>query len=163
PPGCAAAGGGSAAPRCLRSRWPLVPPPASPGICWGWARPRPAGGSWPTWPGARAPPAPDTASTRRSPRGRGRGPRRVPGARGGAWAAGRGAQERQRQGLPREVAAHGRRRIQDSEPRHAVSLLELSSFVGERLLRDTDAAAMAVGLEVRVPLLDHVLAETAAG
>ena len=46
---------------------------------------------------------------------------------------------------------------------HAISLLELSSFIGERLLRDTDAASMAVALEVRVPLLDHVLAETVAG
>src|SRR6185503_11438478 len=53
--------------------------------------------------------------------------------------------------------------IGGSEARHAVSVLELSSFIGERLLRDTDAASMAVGLEVRVPLLDHVLAETAAG
>ena len=42
-------------------------------------------------------------------------------------------------------------------------VLELSSFIGERLLRDTDAASMAVALEVRVPLLDHVLAETVAG
>ena len=42
-------------------------------------------------------------------------------------------------------------------------MLELSSFIGERLLRDTDAASMAVALEVRVPLLDHVLCETVAG
>jgi asparagine synthase (glutamine-hydrolysing) len=49
------------------------------------------------------------------------------------------------------------------DPRQAVSALELASFAGERLLRDTDTASMAVGLEVRVPLLDHVLAETAAG
>jgi asparagine synthase (glutamine-hydrolysing) len=45
---------------------------------------------------------------------------------------------------------------------HSISLFELSSFVGERLLRDTDAASMAVALEVRVPLLDHILAETVA-
>ncbi|MHC5003865.1 MAG: asparagine synthase (glutamine-hydrolyzing) [Planctomycetota bacterium] len=45
---------------------------------------------------------------------------------------------------------------------HAVSSLELSCFVGERLLRDTDAASMAVSLEVRVPLLDHVVVEQAA-
>ena len=73
------------------------------------------------------------------------------------------AQQRQQHGLPAEVAADWRQRIDGSEPRHAVSVLELSSFIGERLLRDTDAASMAVGLEVRVPLLDHVLAETAAG
>jgi asparagine synthase (glutamine-hydrolysing) len=75
----------------------------------------------------------------------------------------REAQRQQQHGLPAEVAAAWRQRIEGSEPRHAVSVLELSSFVGERLLRDTDAASMAVGLEVRVPLLDHVLAETAAG
>ena len=56
-----------------------------------------------------------------------------------------------------------RRRIEGSGLLHAISVLELSSFVGERLLRDTDAASMAVSLEVRVPLLDHVLAETVAG
>jgi asparagine synthase (glutamine-hydrolysing) len=75
----------------------------------------------------------------------------------------RQAQRRQQHGLPEDVAAAWRRRIDGSETRHAVSVLELSSFIGERLLRDTDAASMAVGLEVRVPLLDHVLAETAAG
>jgi len=75
----------------------------------------------------------------------------------------RAAQGRQQHGLSADVAAAWRRRIDGSEARHAVSLLELSSFIGERLLRDTDAASMAVALEVRVPLLDHVLAETVAG
>jgi asparagine synthase (glutamine-hydrolysing) len=46
---------------------------------------------------------------------------------------------------------------------HAVSNLELASFIGERLLRDTDAASMGASLEARVPLLDHVLIETVAG
>ncbi|MBI1944063.1 MAG: asparagine synthase (glutamine-hydrolyzing) [Deltaproteobacteria bacterium] len=46
---------------------------------------------------------------------------------------------------------------------HAVGNLELASFIGERLLRDTDAASMAASLEARVPLLDHVLIETVAG
>jgi asparagine synthase (glutamine-hydrolysing) len=41
----------------------------------------------------------------------------------------------------------------------AISDLELSNFLGQRLLRDTDAASMAVSLEVRVPLLDHVVIE----
>jgi len=75
----------------------------------------------------------------------------------------RAAQAGQPHGLPPEVASEWRRRIAGSDPRHAVSLLELSSFIGERLLRDTDAASMAVALEVRVPLLDHVLLETVAG
>jgi asparagine synthase (glutamine-hydrolysing) len=75
----------------------------------------------------------------------------------------RKAQQRQDHGLSSDVAATWRRRVHGSDLRHAVSVLELSSFIGERLLRDTDAASMAVALEVRVPLLDHVLAETAAG
>lgn len=66
-------------------------------------------------------------------------------------------------GLPAEVARAWRARIEGSEIRHAISLLELSSFIGERLLRDTDAASMAVSLEVRVPLLDHALCEKVAG
>ncbi|HTP24808.1 MAG TPA: asparagine synthase (glutamine-hydrolyzing) [Anaeromyxobacteraceae bacterium] len=66
-------------------------------------------------------------------------------------------------GLPAQVAGAWRRRIEGSELLHAISVLELSSFIGERLLRDTDAASMAVALEVRVPFLDHVLAETVAG
>ena len=75
----------------------------------------------------------------------------------------REAQRIQEYGLPAEIAREWRARIQGSEPLHAISLLELSSFVGERLLRDTDTASMAVSLEVRVPLLDHVLCETVAG
>jgi asparagine synthase (glutamine-hydrolysing) len=75
----------------------------------------------------------------------------------------RQAQSRQDSGLPAEVASAWRRSIAGSERRHAVSLLELSSFVGERLLRDCDAASMAASLELRVPLLDHVLVETVAG
>jgi len=41
----------------------------------------------------------------------------------------------------------------------AISQLEQGLFLGERLLRDTDAASMAVALEVRVPLLDHKIVE----
>jgi asparagine synthase (glutamine-hydrolysing) len=66
-------------------------------------------------------------------------------------------------GLPSEVAGTWRSRVRGQSLLHAISLLELSSFIGERLLRDTDAASMAVALEVRVPLLDHVLCETVAG
>jgi asparagine synthase (glutamine-hydrolysing) len=73
------------------------------------------------------------------------------------------AQRQQQYGLPAAVAESWRKRVAGSELLHAVSLLELSSFIGERLLRDTDSVSMAVALEVRVPLLDHVLAETVAG
>jgi asparagine synthase (glutamine-hydrolysing) len=75
----------------------------------------------------------------------------------------RAAQGQQSHGLPAEVATAWRQRIKGSELLHSISVLELSSFIGERLLRDTDAASMAVALEVRVPLLDHVLVETVAG
>lgn len=75
----------------------------------------------------------------------------------------RTAQQAQAFGLPADVAREWGRLTEGSEIRHAVSTLELSSFIGERLLRDTDTASMAVALEVRVPLLDPVLCETIAG
>ena len=75
----------------------------------------------------------------------------------------RAAQGAQDFGLPVEVAHAWRARTQDSGILHSISLLELSSFIGERLLRDTDAASMAVSLEVRVPLLDWALCEKVAG
>ncbi len=40
--------------------------------------------------------------------------------------------------------------------------LEMRSYLVNTLLRDTDAMSMAHSLEVRVPLLDHVLVETVA-
>lgn len=48
-------------------------------------------------------------------------------------------------------------------PRAALSLLEIQSFLQDRLLPDTDCASMGVSLEVRVPLLDHVVVEAAFG
>jgi asparagine synthase (glutamine-hydrolysing) len=57
--------------------------------------------------------------------------------------------------LAREIEGHG--------PLSAVSVLETRLFLGERLLRDTDAASMAVSLEVRLPLVDCPLLESAAG
>jgi asparagine synthase (glutamine-hydrolysing) len=70
---------------------------------------------------------------------------------------------RTRSGLPPGRADSLAAAIAASPPLHAVSTLELASFVGERLLPDTDAASMAVGLEVRVPLLDHRVVERLAG
>jgi asparagine synthase (glutamine-hydrolysing) len=75
----------------------------------------------------------------------------------------RAAQRAQDFGLPGAVARAWRGRTAGSEVLHSISLLELSSFIGERLLRDTDAASMAVSLEVRVPLLDWALCEKVAG
>ncbi|RLB40161.1 MAG: asparagine synthase (glutamine-hydrolyzing) [Deltaproteobacteria bacterium] len=61
----------------------------------------------------------------------------------------------------------GRARELEREPSSGgvlggISQLEQALFLGERLLRDTDAASMAVALEVRVPLLDHTIVEALA-
>ncbi len=45
------------------------------------------------------------------------------------------------------------------EPFGWVSRAELSAYTPHQLLRDTDAMSMAHSLEVRVPLLDHLLVE----
>ena len=45
---------------------------------------------------------------------------------------------------------------------NAHSLLELSLYLGNMLLRDMDQMSMAHALELREPLLDHVLVETVA-
>jgi len=41
----------------------------------------------------------------------------------------------------------------------AISAFEQRLFLGERLLRDTDATSMASSIETRLPLVDHVLLE----
>jgi asparagine synthase (glutamine-hydrolysing) len=65
-------------------------------------------------------------------------------------------------GLPIERARELEAWIDGEPALHAVSTLELACFLGERLLRDTDTASMAVALEVRVPLIDHVVVERLA-
>jgi asparagine synthase (glutamine-hydrolysing) len=68
-----------------------------------------------------------------------------------------------RVGLPRKVAEELGESIAGRSPLPALSMLEMSFFLGERLLRDTDAASMASSLEVRVPFLDHeVVSATSA-
>ncbi len=47
----------------------------------------------------------------------------------------------------------------DLEPENAYSALELSNYMRDTLLRDADVMSMRHGLEVRVPLVDHVLIE----
>lgn len=47
----------------------------------------------------------------------------------------------------------------DRSPLSAIGVLEQRIFLGERLLRDGDAASMAVSIEQRLPLVDHVLIE----
>lgn len=51
----------------------------------------------------------------------------------------------------------------DHDPWRLVTALELSTFMGWRLLRDTDAMSMAHSLEVRVPLIDHKVVEFVCG
>ncbi len=63
-------------------------------------------------------------------------------------------------GLPH--AMHQRLEVETRarSPLSAISVLEQRLFLGERLLRDNDAASMAVSLEQRVPLVDQTLFET---
>ena len=51
----------------------------------------------------------------------------------------------------------------DRDERDAVSRLELTQYLRNQLLRDSDVASMAWGLELRVPLLDARLVEVLAG
>jgi asparagine synthase (glutamine-hydrolysing) len=62
-------------------------------------------------------------------------------------------------GLTADRASELRELVRDNPTLQSISMLELSIFIGERLLRDTDAASMAVALEARVPLLDHRVIE----
>ncbi|MEQ9002390.1 MAG: asparagine synthase (glutamine-hydrolyzing), partial [Pseudomonadales bacterium] len=64
-----------------------------------------------------------------------------------------------RWGLYPELHSKLEREIRGVPALPAISHLELSSFIGQRLLRDTDTASMAVSLEARVPLLDHQFIE----
>ncbi|HEX6810707.1 MAG TPA: asparagine synthase (glutamine-hydrolyzing) [Planctomycetota bacterium] len=68
----------------------------------------------------------------------------------------------QRCGMPLDRLEELQDLAGDAATPHAVSVLEMANFVGERLLRDTDAASMAASLETRVPLLDHRVVEAVA-
>jgi asparagine synthase (glutamine-hydrolysing) len=50
---------------------------------------------------------------------------------------------------------------QSIDPINAYSVLDLSNYLVDTLLRDSDVMSMAHALEVRVPLIDHVLVERA--
>lgn len=60
-------------------------------------------------------------------------------------------------GLPPTMRDDLRGEIGTRSPLSAISVLEERLFLGERLLRDTDAASMAASIEIRLPLVDHVL------
>jgi asparagine synthase (glutamine-hydrolysing) len=65
-------------------------------------------------------------------------------------------------GLPQLIADELDELVGSDGELHAISTLELACYIGQRLLRDTDAASMAVSLEARVPLLDHEVVEAVA-
>ena len=66
-----------------------------------------------------------------------------------------------RDGRPAGGAARASRSETVSRPPlSALSVLEQRLFLGERLLRDNDAASMAASIEQRLPLVDRVLFET---
>ncbi len=62
-------------------------------------------------------------------------------------------------GLPPSMHARLSSETQLRSPLSALSVLEQRLFLGERLLRDNDAASMAASIEQRLPLVDQVLFE----
>jgi asparagine synthase (glutamine-hydrolysing) len=63
-------------------------------------------------------------------------------------------------GLPIEMRQRILAESRGRTPLSAISIMEQRLFLGERLLRDNDAASMASSLEQRVPLVDQVLFES---
>jgi asparagine synthase (glutamine-hydrolysing) len=62
-------------------------------------------------------------------------------------------------GLPDPMRSQLLNEMGSRSPHSAISLIEQRLFLGERLLRDTDATSMAASIEVRLPLVDQVLFE----
>jgi asparagine synthase (glutamine-hydrolysing) len=62
-------------------------------------------------------------------------------------------------GLPLKLHERLMREAGGRSPLASVSVMEQRVFLGERLLRDVDAASMAVSLETRLPLVDQALLE----
>jgi asparagine synthase (glutamine-hydrolysing) len=62
-------------------------------------------------------------------------------------------------GLPLSVAQRIGDEIAGRSDLAAISILEQQLFLGERLLKDTDAVSMASSIEIRLPLVDQVLLE----
>lgn len=60
-------------------------------------------------------------------------------------------------GLPDAMRSRLEFETRSRSPLAAISVMEQRLFLGERLLRDTDAASMAASIEVRLPLVDQVL------
>jgi asparagine synthase (glutamine-hydrolysing) len=62
-------------------------------------------------------------------------------------------------GLPAAMHARLRSEMDSGDPLPVIGLFERTLFLGERLLRDTDATSMSASIEVRLPLVDQVLVE----
>jgi len=62
-------------------------------------------------------------------------------------------------GLPGAMRDRLRSQIDSSAALPAIGFLERNLFLGERLLRDTDAASMSASIEIRLPLVDQILVE----
>ena len=62
-----------------------------------------------------------------------------------------------RDGLPVELWERLAGEVGGRSPLSAISVLEQRLFLGERLLRDSDAASMAASIEMRLPLVDQDL------
>jgi len=66
-------------------------------------------------------------------------------------------------GVPAEIAEEMDAQMRDLDPFACVSLLEMRLFMANTLLRDGDFMSMSHGLEIRVPFLDHRIAEFVFG
>lgn len=64
-------------------------------------------------------------------------------------------------GLPRPMRDRLGAETRSRSAISALAVMEQRLFLGERLLRDNDAASMAASIEQRVPLVDQVLLESA--
>jgi asparagine synthase (glutamine-hydrolysing) len=62
-------------------------------------------------------------------------------------------------GLPAALSVRLRAETDSGEILPVIGLLERTLFLGERLLRDTDATSMSASIEIRLPLVDQVLVE----
>jgi asparagine synthase (glutamine-hydrolysing) len=74
--------------------------------------------------------------------------------------AGDGGGTRLDLGLPADTRARLAGEIAGRPALAAISILEQRLFLGERLLRDTDAASMAASIEIRLPLVDTEVLST---
>jgi asparagine synthase (glutamine-hydrolysing) len=62
-------------------------------------------------------------------------------------------------GLPATMRARLAPGMHAPDVRSVIGFLERNLFLGERLLRDTDATSMSASIEIRLPLVDQVLVE----